>query len=119
VPAPTNGTSASSFGYAGIPQVSTATGLSLTATHVGKHIYTTATGQTHTLPANGTTPLEIGATIVFINPAAVTTSIAITSDVLYLAGPGTTGTRTLAPYGMATAVKITSTSWMISGNGLT
>jgi hypothetical protein len=36
-----------------------------------------------------------------------------------LAGVGTTGSRTLAPFGMATAVKITSTSWMISGSGLT
>jgi hypothetical protein len=38
---------------------------------------------------------------------------------LLLAGPGTTGSRTLAPFGMATALKITSTSWIISGNGLT
>jgi hypothetical protein len=41
------------------------------------------------------------------------------TDTMYLAGPGTTGSRTLAAFGMATAVKITSTSWMISGNGLT
>jgi hypothetical protein len=46
-------------------------------------------------------------------------TIAITSDTLLLAGAGTTGSRTLAPFGMATAVKITSTSWIISGNGLT
>ncbi|CAB4123789.1 hypothetical protein UFOVP45_27 [uncultured Caudovirales phage] len=119
VPTAATTTSASAFGFVGMPQVSTATGLALTATHAGKHIYTTVTGQTHTLPANGTTALEVGTTIVFINPAAVTTTIAITTDTLILAGTGTTGTRTLAPYGMATAVKITSTSWMISGNGLT
>lgn len=118
VPTAANATSASQFGFMGLPQVSTATGLSLTAAHAGKHIYTTATGQTHTIPANGSVPLEIGTTIVFINPAAVSTSIAITTDTMYLAGTGTTGTRTLAAYGMATAVKITSTSWMISGNGL-
>jgi len=118
VPTAANATSASQFGFMGLPQVSTATGLSLTATHAGKHIYTTATGQTHTIPANGSVPLEIGTTIVFVNPAAVSTSIAITTDTMYLAGTGTTGTRTLAAYGMATAVKITSTSWMISGNGL-
>ena len=51
--------------------------------------------------------------------AAVTTSIAITTDTLILAGTGTTGTRTLAPYGMATLLKLTATSWTISGNGLT
>jgi hypothetical protein len=38
---------------------------------------------------------------------------------MYLAGPGTTGSRTLAAYGMATAVKVDSTVWIISGNGLT
>jgi hypothetical protein len=46
-------------------------------------------------------------------------TIAINTDTLLLAGVGTTGSRTLAPFGMATAVKITSTSWMISGSGLT
>lgn len=117
--APSNAVSASSLGFIGMPQVSTATGLSLTATHAGKHIYTTATGQTHTIPSNSGTAFQIGTTIVFINPASVTTTIAITTDTLILAGTGTTGSRTLAPYGMATAVKITSTSWMISGNGLT
>jgi hypothetical protein len=116
---PPNAGSASKIGYVGIPQVSTATGINITATHAGDHIYTTATGQTHTLPANSSVPLEIGTTIVFINAASVTTSIAITSDTLILAGAGTTGTRTLAPHGMATCVKITSTSWIISGNGLT
>jgi hypothetical protein len=38
---------------------------------------------------------------------------------MYLAGAGTTGSRTLAAYGVATAIKVTSTSWIISGNGLT
>jgi hypothetical protein len=38
---------------------------------------------------------------------------------LYLSSAGTTGNRTLAQYGIATAVKITSTSWIISGSGLT
>lgn len=117
--APATATAASNFGYVGMPQVSTATGLSLSATHAGKHIYTTATGQTHTIPANGSTALEVGTTIVFVNPASVTTTIAITTDTLLLAGTGTTGSRTLAPYGMATALKIASTTWIISGNGLT
>lgn len=112
-------TSATTAGFIGMPQVSTATGLSLSATHAGKHIYTTVTGQTHTIPANGSTALEVGTTIVFVNPASVTTTIAITTDTLLLAGAGTTGSRTLAPYGMATLVKIASTTWMISGNGLT
>jgi hypothetical protein len=46
-------------------------------------------------------------------------TIAITTDTLYLAGTGTTGSRSLAQYGMATAIKLTSTTWLISGTGLT
>jgi hypothetical protein len=38
---------------------------------------------------------------------------------MYLAGAGTTGTRTLAAFGVATLLKLTSTTWIISGNGLT
>ena len=49
---------------------------------------------------------------------------ATATDTIILAGPGTSitggsGTRTLAPFGMATLLKVTATSWMISGNGLT
>ena len=36
-----------------------------------------------------------------------------------LAGAGTTGTRTLAANGVATALKITATEWIISGTNLT
>jgi hypothetical protein len=36
-----------------------------------------------------------------------------------LAGDGSTGSRTLAANGIATAVKVTSTEWLISGTGLT
>jgi len=46
-------------------------------------------------------------------------SIAITTDTLTLAGSTTTGTRSLAQNGVATAIKVASTSWIISGAGLT
>lgn len=74
--------------------------------------------RTFTIPANGTIAFPVGTAITFVNEINVLT-IAITSDTLMLAGPGTTGSRTLAANGMATAVKITSTKWMISGSGLT
>ncbi|HET9574537.1 MAG TPA: hypothetical protein VFP29_12515, partial [Methyloceanibacter sp.] len=44
--------------------------------------------------------------------------IAITSDTMRLAGAGTTGSRTLAANGVATALKVTSTEWIISGTAL-
>ena len=60
----------------------------------------------------------VGTAITFINMIN-TLTIAITSDTMYLAGAGTTGSRTLAAYGVATAIKVTSTSWIISGVNLT
>jgi hypothetical protein len=38
---------------------------------------------------------------------------------LTLSSAGTSGSRTLAQYGSATCIKITSTQWLISGSGLT
>ena len=34
-------------------------------------------------------------------------------------GTGTTGTRTLARYGVATLTKVATTKWYITGTGLT
>ena len=48
--------------------------------------------------------------------SASAVTIAITADTLTLLPAGTTGSRTLAQYGRASAEKITSTSWVISGN---
>jgi hypothetical protein len=112
-------TGTTGFGYMGIPQNSATTGAyGVVAADAGKHIYSTAT-RTVTIPANATIAMPVGATIVFVAGSGATVTIAITTDTLYLAGPGTTGSRTLAPFGMATAIKITSTAWIISGNGLT
>jgi hypothetical protein len=112
-------TGTSGFGYMGLPQNSATTGAyGVVAADAGTHIYSSAT-RTITLPANATISMPIGSTVVFIAGTGATVTIAITTDTMYLAGTGTTGSRTLAAFGMATAVKITSTSWIISGNGLT
>jgi hypothetical protein len=103
----------------GIPQNATTTGsYTLVAGDAGEHIYASAT-RTVTINSNANLALPIGTTYTFIAGSGATMTIAITSDTLYLAGAGTTGSRTLAPFGMATAVKITSNAWIISGNGLT
>jgi hypothetical protein len=74
--------------------------------------------RTFTIPANSSVVYPIGTVITFVN-LINTVTIAITSDTMYLAGTGTTGSRTLAAYGVASAVKVASTTWVISGNGLT
>jgi hypothetical protein len=119
VTAGTTSTGASGVGYMGLPQNATTTGsYTIVAADAGTHIYSTAT-RTVTIPSNASVAMPIGTTITFIAATGATVTIAITSDTLLLVSSGTTGSRTLAPFGMATAVKVASTTWMISGNGLT
>lgn len=78
------------------------------------------TARTWTIDSNANVAAPIGCTITFVNDtSAGVLTIAITTDTLVLAGAGTTGSRTLAASGIATATKITSTRWMINGSGLT
>lgn len=106
-------------GYMGIPSNGNNSGsYTLVAGDAGEHIYTTSS-RTVTIPANASVAFPIGTTIVFISGAGATTTISITSDTLLLAGTGATGSRTLAAHGVATAIKVASTTWYISGNGLT
>jgi hypothetical protein len=55
---------------------------------------------------------------VFIAAVGATVTIA-NNDTMYLVGAGTSGSRTLAAYGMATAIKVAATTWFINGSGLT
>lgn len=109
-------------GYRGIPQSSKSADYTLVAADNGTHIFhpaSDANARTFTIPANGSVAFPLGAAVTFINRSASNVTIAITTDTLTLSPGGTTGSRTLAQYGMATAIKIGSTEWMISGTGLT
>ena len=118
VAAGTTSTATVGAGYMGLPQNGTTTGAAtVAAADAGKHIYSTAT-RTITIDSNANLALPIGTTVTFIAGSGATVTIAITTDTMYLAGAGTTGSRTLAAFGVATAVKIASTTWIISGNGL-
>lgn len=92
-------------------------------TDAGKHILhpsADTTARTFTIPANSSVPYAIGTTLMFVNQHnAGVISIGISTDNMRLAGPGTLGTRTLAANGIATALKITATDWLINGTGLT
>lgn len=74
--------------------------------------------RTFTIDSNANVAYPTGTMITFVNRVN-TVTIAITSDTMYLAGAGTTGSRTLAAHGVATAIKTGSTEWVISGTGLT
>ena len=109
-------------GYLTIPQNSQSATYTLVLADAGKHILHPAsdtTTRTYTIPANGTVAYDIGTAINFVNMSANNVTIAIGgTDTLTLAGSGATGSRTLTQYGTATALKITSTSWIISGSNL-
>lgn len=110
-------------GYLNIPQNSQSAAYTLVLSDAGKSIYhpsADTTARTWTIPANASVAFPVGTAITFINDVgAGAITIAITSDTLVLSPTGATGSRTLAAGGMATAVKMTSTRWMISGAGLT
>ncbi len=110
-----------SVGFRHIPQLDKTSAYTLAIDDAGKHVHKGGTGAfTVTIPANASVAFPIGTAITFVNSAASgAMTIAITTDTMRLAGAGTTGSRTLAAYGVATAVKITATEWIISGTGLT
>lgn len=108
------------IGGASMPQNNQNGNYTLVAADANKSIYHNSTAHTHTIPANASVAFTIGTAVTFINAnGAGDLTIAITTDTMYLAGDGSTGSRTLAANGVATAVKIASTTWIISGTGLT
>lgn len=107
---------ASSPGFRGTPFNSQTGAYALVLTDAGKAIPNTTGGWT--IPANAGVAFPTATTIVLINTSASSQTIAITSDTLRWAGVGTTGTRTLAAYGVATIVKVAATEWYITGAGL-
>jgi hypothetical protein len=109
-------------GFRNTPVNSQSADYTLVLADSGKTIFHPAadnTARTFTIPANSSVAYAVGTVLTFVNLAAADVTIAITTDTMYLAGPGTTGSRTLAEYGIASAVKLASTDWLISGNGLT
>lgn len=110
-------------GFKNIPQNSQSTAYTLVLGDSGKHILhpsADTTARTFTIPANSSVAFPVGTAVTFVNQnGAGVVTIAITTDTMRLAGAGTTGSRTLAANGVATAIKITSTEWIISGTGLT
>ena len=71
-----------------------------------------ASAKTFTIPADGGVAFVVGTRIEFMNVGAGLLTIAITTDTLNSAGGGL---RDLAQYEAATATKMTSTMWVLTG----
>ena len=115
-------TDSTTLGYLNAPVNEQSAAYTAVEADAGKIIFhpsTDANARTFTIPANSSVAYATGTVLTFINMTSQVVTISITSDTLYQAGTGSTGSRSLAQYGIATAVKMTSTTWLISGNGLT
>lgn len=113
-------------GFRNIPQNSQSVDYTAVLADSGKHLLhpsSDANARDFTIPAHGSVAFPLGTSITFVNRTTEVLSIEITTDTLILAGTTTTGTRSLALNGMATAIKITFGAapdiWIISGAGLT
>lgn len=107
-------------GYLNIPQNAQTGSYTTVLSDAGKHIYhaSGAGTATYTIPANSSVAYAIGTVISFVNLSATAVTIS-NSDTMYLGNFGTTGSRTLGQYGVANALKVASTTWIITGTALT
>jgi hypothetical protein len=115
----TNNASASEVGYKGTPPNTQNGNYTLVLADAGGLIRKqSGAGNTITIPANASVAFPDGTIITIDNDSGNAVSIAITTDVLELAGTGTTGTRTLSDNGSCSIQKIASTKWRIAGTGV-
>lgn len=113
-----NGNGACSPAYAGVP-VNTQTGNYQTVlSDANKAVVMNSGSALFTaIPANSTVAYPIGTVITVYNLGAATNQIS-NGDSMYWAPSGATGTRNISAKGIATLLKVGTTSWVISGTGL-
>lgn len=113
----TDNTTADECGFKGIPQ-NGQNAYTCVLADAGKHIIASSGGTTLTIPANASVAYPIGTVLTFVNGTGSNITIAINTDTLTLAGTGSSGSRTLASTGIASALKVNNQIWYISGSGL-
>lgn len=106
------------IGYLGCPVNTQDAAYTTVMADAGKCIYhTSATPHTWTIDSNANVAYPIGTIIAFVNEnGGGNVTIAITADTLRWGS--STGSRTLAADGTASALKVTSTIWRLTGNGI-
>ena len=107
----------------GLPQQSQSANYTLTLADAGKsvvHPITDNNARTFTIPPNFSVAYPVGTQITFVNMAN-TLTVELANDLMYLAGFSTypPASVRLDAYGVATALKVSNTSWIISGQNLT
>jgi len=91
-------------------------------TDAGKHIYhpaSSGSGHTYTIPSNASVAYTIGTELTFVNDEGThDITIDVATDTLIWAETGQPGSRLLATQGIARALKVTSTRWILDGAGI-
>ncbi len=107
-------------GYKTIPQIVTNSNITINnAVSSGAHHYKTTTSAISiTFPDNAASPCPIGTAVTIINDAAAgnITLLQGAGVILQLGGTLTTGARTIGPGGVATALKVQTNKWIVSGS---
>lgn len=115
-----SGLDSNSVGFRGIPIKEIRADYTTIASDAGitlLHPSDDLSSRTITIASHSSVPYPNGTAITFINDSSSSITI-VCGNTLLLAGIGITGSRILAQYGMATAVKVSSTLWYIGGAGL-
>lgn len=106
------------IGYINIPINSQSAAYSTVLADSGKailHPVTDNNARTFTIDAS--VAYDLGTVITFINRIN-TLTVALSSGTLILGASSTTGNRTISVNGVATAIKVESAVWIISGAGV-
>lgn len=114
-------TTTGNIGYLNIPVNSQSGNYTCVLTDAGTAILHPSgggAGDTYTIPANASVAYPVGTVLTFVNRDSNSVAITINTDTLTLAATTTTGSRTLLQNGVASAIKVESTLWLISGTGL-
>lgn len=111
----------SNVGYMELPQNSQTAAYTTILSDSGKmiiHPSSDNNARTFTIANNSSVAYPLGTVLTFVNAANVLT-IAINNDTMYASGyASNTGSRSVNAYGIATAIKVGSTSWIISGSNM-
>jgi hypothetical protein len=104
-----------------LAQVVVSSNYTLVLSDANKQIFhpsSDTTSRNITIPSNASVPFPIGTTITIINESSAgSLVIGITSDTLQRIQSASSAPFTLSANGMATAVKVTATKWVINGVG--
>lgn len=108
----------SASAYIGMPENSQTANYTTVIGDAGKMVVMNGSNLTFTIAANASVAFGVGTVISVVNTNATNLTIAITSDTLTFAGTTTTGSRTLYQNGIATLIKVGTTSWLVTGTGV-